>query len=287
MERVEKREGRVLVSGGELWYRLTNPTAEGPPLVVVHGGPGCPAYYLEPLEALADERPVLIYDQLGCGRSTLDPAPEHLTLDGYVADLHSLLTALGIERAVLLGQSFGGMLTLAYLRDHPETAAAVVLASPLVSTDAWMEDADVLMDALPEPARTDIRRPVDDPRYQAAEAVYYAEHFCRLDPWPELLQRTMAELALPVYTAMWGPNEFTQTGNLAGVDCADVLDTLGLPILFTARSEDEARPETLHDFAARCQDGHLVVLADGSHCVHLEQPDTFAAVVRDFLNSIT
>jgi len=35
MERVENREGRVLVSGGEMWYRLTNPTAEGPPLVVV------------------------------------------------------------------------------------------------------------------------------------------------------------------------------------------------------------------------------------------------------------
>jgi proline iminopeptidase len=39
------------------------------PLVLLHGGPGVPSYYLNPMASLSDERPVIFIDQLGCGRS--------------------------------------------------------------------------------------------------------------------------------------------------------------------------------------------------------------------------
>jgi proline iminopeptidase len=60
--------GRIAVPGGNVWYRVTG-DGPGTPLLLLHGGPGFPSQYLEPLAALGDERPVIFYDQLGCGRS--------------------------------------------------------------------------------------------------------------------------------------------------------------------------------------------------------------------------
>ena len=64
--RLAPGEGYVAVPGGRIWYRIVG-TGPGTPLVLLHGGPGAPSYYLEPLAALGDERPVVFYDQLGAG----------------------------------------------------------------------------------------------------------------------------------------------------------------------------------------------------------------------------
>ncbi len=62
-------EGRIGVPGGTVvWRRF----GDGPktPLLLIHGGPGFPSDYLQPFDALGDERPVYVWDQLGCGRPT-------------------------------------------------------------------------------------------------------------------------------------------------------------------------------------------------------------------------
>jgi proline iminopeptidase len=83
---VPAREGYVQVPGGRVWYRIVGP-ANGVPLVTLHGGPGIPHDYLTALEALAVERPIVFYDQLGCG---LSDRPDDLTLwhiDRFVEEL--------------------------------------------------------------------------------------------------------------------------------------------------------------------------------------------------------
>lgn len=62
-------EGSIQVTGGKVWYKLLGKGMAGSPLLIVHGGPGATHDYLEPLQALADERPVVFYDQLECGQS--------------------------------------------------------------------------------------------------------------------------------------------------------------------------------------------------------------------------
>ena len=68
LRRLSPREGFIQVPGGRVWYRIVG---SGPrtPLLVLHGGPGASSYYLKPLAALAADRPVIFYDQLGGGRS--------------------------------------------------------------------------------------------------------------------------------------------------------------------------------------------------------------------------
>jgi proline iminopeptidase len=108
-------EGTISVPGGRVWYRIVGGGAAGTPLLVLHGGPGAPHDYLENLIALADERPVVFYDQLGCGRSERPDDPSLWRVERFVAELAAVLQTLGLSRVNLLGQSWGTMLAVEYL----------------------------------------------------------------------------------------------------------------------------------------------------------------------------
>jgi proline-specific peptidase len=97
---VKAGEGYIGVPGGKVWYRVVAPDAEtgATPLLCLHGGPGFTHYYLEPLEALAEHRPVIFYDQLGCGRSDRPDDVTLWTVDRFVAELAQVRAALGLDR---------------------------------------------------------------------------------------------------------------------------------------------------------------------------------------------
>ncbi|MHB8506233.1 MAG: alpha/beta fold hydrolase, partial [Acidimicrobiales bacterium] len=108
------REGTVGSVAGETWYRVAGELGPAVPLVALHGGPGATHDYLLALSALAERgRPVVLYDQLGNGRSTHRPdrGADFWTVELFLDELDVVLAALGIDGAYhLLGQSWGGML---------------------------------------------------------------------------------------------------------------------------------------------------------------------------------
>lgn len=276
----------VEVPGGRVWTG-TYGRGAGTPLLVVHGGPGMPSYYLEPLTALAGARPVVLYDQLGCGRSDRPDDPALWTVARSVAELETVRQQLALHRVHVLGHSWGGFLALAHARQHGDDVASLVLSSPLVSVDAWMADARELLAGLCAPVREAIARheeagTFDDPAYLEATAEFYRRHFCTLDPWPPALERTFEELGEGPYRGMWGPSEFTQTGTLQGADLTPSLPELRVPSLWICGSEDEVSPARLATFAELAS-GRLEVFKGGSHCLHLEQTSRYLAVVEDFL----
>src|SRR3954452_21324182 len=111
-------EGFVPFRGFDTWYRIVGQgEARGKlPLLCLHGGPGVPHDYLEPLEAMAATgRRVIFYDQLGCGRSAQPHDPDLWTVEFFVEELGVVREQLGLTRTHLLGQSWGGMLAMQYL----------------------------------------------------------------------------------------------------------------------------------------------------------------------------
>jgi len=66
-------EGHMDFAGHKTWYRTVGEAAspDALPLLCLHGGPGATWHHMEPYEALADERRVIFYDQLGCGNSAV------------------------------------------------------------------------------------------------------------------------------------------------------------------------------------------------------------------------
>jgi len=143
------REGFIPFRGMRTWFRVTGELDRRTPLLLVHGGPGVPSDALEPLEALADSgRPIVRYDQLGCGRSDRPRDPAHWTVDTFVDELRTVRRELGLERVHLLGWSWGGMLALQYALERPRGLESLVVASAPADARLWVTETRRLRDAL-------------------------------------------------------------------------------------------------------------------------------------------
>ncbi|WBX84177.1 alpha/beta fold hydrolase [Sphingosinicella microcystinivorans] len=102
---------------------------EKPTIVFVHGGPAWDHLTLRvDLESLADVAQLVFYDHRGLGRSDVS-TPEDWTLTQWAADLHNLIRTLGLEKPIIFGQSFGGMVTQRFALDYPEDYSAIILAA--------------------------------------------------------------------------------------------------------------------------------------------------------------
>ena len=282
-------EGRVEVPGGRIWYRIVGPDRPGTPVLCLHGGPGMPHDYLEPLEDLAVSRPVVFYDQLGCGRSDRPAGDSLWTTDRFVEELATVRAALGLERPHLFGNSWGGWLALQYTLDRKPAIASLILSSSPPSVARWIADCAELRAGLDEPVRDVLDRHEAGgyffcPEYQWAITQFYRRHLCRLDPWPTCLERTFAGLGADVYLAMWGPSEFGPvTGRLRDWEVTGRLAEVQVPTLVTGGRYDEARPAHLAVLAEGINDAELVIFENSSHMAFIEERERYLQVVEAFL----
>jgi proline-specific peptidase len=282
-------EGYVDVPGGRVWYRIAGAGRPGIPLLCLHGGPGFPHDYLEPLADLATERPVVFYDQLGCGRSER-PGDESLwTVERFVAELAAVREALGLTRLHLFGNSWGGWLALQYVLDRKPALDSLILSSSPPSVPRWISDCAQLRAALDAPVREVLDRHeaagyFTCPEYQWAITHFYRRHVCRAEPWPGCVERTFAGLGADVYLTMWGPSEFGPvTGRLRGWDVTSRLAGISVPTLVTGGRHDEARPEHMAVLASGIPGADLVIFEDSSHMAFIEERERYLSVLRDFL----
>jgi proline iminopeptidase len=288
----DTHEGYVDVTGGRVWFRIDGADSTETPLLVLHGGPGASHDYLEPLAALADERPVVFYDQLGCGNSDRPDDPALWTVERYVAEVGEVRDALGLSRVHLLGQSWGGALAVEYvLSAQSEGVESLILSAPLLDADRWVADQRANLAAFPDETQEAVRKAeatgdFDSPEYQDAMAAYYARHVCRMDPWPECLNRTFEKISLPVYLGMWGPSEFTCTGTLQEFSVTDRLAEVPVLVLFTCGEHDEAPPATMAYYQSLVPGSELTVFKGASHEHHLEETEAYLAAVREFMHRV-
>jgi proline-specific peptidase len=286
----EAEERRVEVTGGSVWTARLGPD-EGTPALLLHGGPGAASDYMHPLaERLADHRPVVVYDQLGCGRSDIPDDTSLWTVDRSVAEVDQVRAALGLERCHLLGQSWGGWLAIEYMARGTRGVERLVLASTSASIPEFMAGARGLIEALPEPHRTVLielgaKEQYDHPDYQAAVDVFYHRHLCRADPWPDALMRSSAQMdGNQVYLTMNGPTEFDVIGRLREWDRTADLGRIDVPTLVTCGRYDEITPSCSETITHGIPGARMHVFERSAHCAHLEEPDDYARVVEAFLS---
>lgn len=284
-------EGFIQVEGGKVWYKITGADKPGTPLLVLHGGPGIPHDYLEPLEALADERPVIFYDQLGCGNSD-HPADTSLwNLDRFVRELATVRKELGLRKVHILGQSWGSMLAVEYMiKEKPSGIKSLIFSGPCMSTKLWISDQKKWIAAMPDSIQQAINEGERNGNYSSkaykdALGYFYSKHVCLMDPWPECMLRAVGKMNLDIYAQMWGPSEFTSTGSLKDYDNTDNLGKLKVPVLWTCGEFDEATPASTEMFKTKTPGSQIHVFAGTSHAHHLEKEEEYIRVVRDFIGS--
>jgi proline iminopeptidase len=127
-----ENEFRAPTDGGELVGWLRDGPADVPPALLMHGGPGLSDY----LEPLADELdglfPIARYQQRGIAPSLIGGERD---IARHVADAAAVLDALGWDRAMIIGHSWGGHLAMHFAASKPERLASVVSIDPLCAVD--------------------------------------------------------------------------------------------------------------------------------------------------------
>lgn len=286
------REEMIPVSGGRIYVRINGDLArKRPPIVLAHGGPGSAHWYLLNATALADQRAVILYDQLDSGRSDHPGDPANWTVPRFVSELPAIAQALDIRHWHVFGTSWGGTLALEYAAQRPPELASAILSSPLIATSLWMRDATILKDAMPPATRRllylcDTPGAVSEIDCQAAIDAFYARHVRRFAPPPPIqaykdaLPRSFSE---DVYHAMWGRAEFAASGTLKDYDGRALLKRIdGKRTLFAAGEYDEAIPSTVAGFA-RDAGARFEMVRGAAHSIMNDNPDAYLALLRDWL----
>ena len=291
-------EGYVPFRGGRTWYRSVAAASEDDarlPLLCLHGGPGANWLHLKPYEALADERRVVFYDQIGSGNSGLEE-PHEVSIwqpELFVEEIGVVREALGLERVHVLGHSWGGMLGMQYATEQPEGLASLIVESSPPSVPDWMPEVARLRSELPPEVEATLREheeagTTDSPEYEEASMVFYRRHVCRTDPWPDWLVECFEKLeANPeVYHAMNGPSEFHVIGTIRDWDITPRLGRIQVPTLVFSGRHDEVTPACTEASHRAIPGSEYVVLEESSHMAQAEQPEEALELVRRFLSRV-
>jgi L-proline amide hydrolase len=289
-------EGTVDFRDFKVWYRIVG-EGEAPgkfPLLCLHGGPGVPHDYLEPLEGMAATgRRVIFYDQLGCGNSDQPHDPALWTVDLFVEELGVMRQALKLDRVHILGQSWGGMLAMQYALTQPAGLLSLNIASSPANMQQWVAEANRLRaDLPPEVQQTLLKHEqagtTDHPDYETAMMVFYKRHVCRLDPYPDYVERAFSKLAQnpEVYHTMNGPSEFHVIGLIKDFDVVARLGEIRVPTLVTSGRYDEATPAIAQTVHHGIPGSEWVLFENSAHLSHVEETERYLQVLGDFLAQV-
>jgi proline iminopeptidase len=282
----------TLTSGHRVWTRRLG---RGPTKVLLlHGGPGLSHDYMD---CFADFLPqagfeMYFYDQLGCGRSARPDEPSLWTLARYLDEVEEVRSALMIDRMVLVGHSWGGILGLEYALRHPHRLQGFVLSSMTASFADFGAYAEQLKSRLPADVKSQLK--TLEREGQSAGQAYdviiqrelYPQYICRLDPWPDGLTRAFANANTAIYNQMQGPNEFTITGNLRGWDRWADLPEVAVPTLVTGARYDEMNPVSIRREARLIPNARLFMSETGSHLAMWDDRAAYFAAILSFLATL-
>lgn len=286
----------VRVNGVDLYLRRFGDPAL-PVLVVMHGGPTWDHSYLLPAVAeLADVAYVVMFDLRGCGRSCRTPPAGSLPVaalqpDFLADDVAALVRHLGAERADVLGFSYGGLVAMRVVDQHPDVLRSVILAS----TTAYQDFQDELEASADYQERGALCADIgfDDLRLTAPDApdgalsramaqAGAARDIWRLDrlgEWRQVLEQIR-------FSSDWNAPHAAGTLRGAPDDPPRILREWGGPVLLVQGEREMAFPigvaRRLH---AEVPGSTLAEVPEAAHMAHFDNPQVWLGAIREFLRA--
>lgn len=283
-----------------IWGNLSSKKV---PLICVHGGPGIPHDYLLPISLISTDYtiPVVMYDQVGCGRSThFSPHqyhPSFFTIDLFLAELDNLIRCLGITVYDLFGHSWGGMLISSYALTQPAGLRKLILCSTPSSMKTFVQVGAELRSFLPLEIQASLSDPLS-PEHATAAMELHRRHLCRVEPFfPEELMTSLHSLAEndTVHHAMnGGPSTPASVDINGSLKDWSVVSELGLVtektvpggVLLINGYFDSAQDACILPWFSKTKARvKWVQFALSSSMPHLEETDRFVGVVGRFLTT--
>jgi proline iminopeptidase len=286
----------IPINGGfNVWAKPIGAPSSGIPVLTLHGGPGFPHFYFECFEDFLPQAGISYwyYDQLGCGFSDQPTDSRLWTIGRFTEEVEQVRAALGLEKMVLLGHSWGGLLSIEYALKHPERLSGLVISNMCPSTASYIKYINVLRAALPAHTLHRLQELEQAKDYDSAEYEriifedLYRKHICRLNPWPEPVSRAVKWLSAPVYNTIQGKSEFEVTGVMKDWDRWSALSSITVPTLVLGGRYDTMDPKVLEEMGRRLKNGKTVICSNGSHLSMYDDQRAYFSALIPFLKLVT
>jgi len=290
--RLATRDGYIRADGVNIYFKSVG---SGPPLVVLHGGPGSDhTDFLPFLLPLARHNRLVFIDERGSGRSERLQDTKKYTLDYMVNDLHFVRKALRLKRFALLGHSFGGILAQAYAIRYPTALTRLILAGTAHSAKIFNADFRRIRNALSPGVRAKMSD-YESRGIFGADGRYVRgyETLCARILAPYMYFRPPPPAEPQSYVSGWEVlremwvrrSDFHVDGNLKGLDFTSKLKSMTVPTLVVLGDHDIVSVRSAEALRAALPDAKLTVLPDCGHMMYIDQAQRFNALVSDFIGS--
>ena len=259
-------------------------------IVLLHGGPGSNmnAVWLD-LEPLATKHTVLMYDQRGGGRSEILQDPNRLKYTDHVHDLEALRKHFGLERVVLVGESWGAGLAALYAMEHPVRVSRLLLLGPMPPSRALitrrLEKTDERIDFSKRLAEFRRSLPTaSDPIALCREffGVYRAALF--FDQAAASRRRGSSCDAPPEGVRNYMVVNDATFGSLGEYDLLPKLRQLRIPALIVEGEQSIPTLDSVHAWAEAMPNARLLLIPNSGHFPQVEQPGLFFPAIERFLS---
>ena len=260
-------------------------------LFLLNGGPGLPCDYLrDPHIHLVEEGyRIVAFDQLGCGNSDRPEDVSLWNITRYVEEVETVRKELGIVNFHLLGQSWGGWLSIEYALTYPDEIRSLILANTCGDLQHLTTELNRMREALGSETvammlHHEAMGTIDHPEYQAAITILNYRHVCRLKEWPSSLLASVDDWNMGPYGTMQGPNEFLYIGNLKDWNRISDMYSLEMPTLIITGTHDEIGPACASRMNNVLPNSEVVVFHNSSHVPFYEEPDLYFKELQIFLS---
>ena len=283
---VKEDSGFVNVEEGKLFYHTYG---SGPPVIVLHGGPGLDHNYLLPgMSIFCVSNKVIFYDQRGTGKSESPITEEFINLQTSLKDLETLRKSLKIEKFSLIGHSWGSILALYYSVLYPEQIDKLILIDPI---PVHQQARKAFFASLQENMEKDsekLHKIQASPQFQKGEP-FAVEAFSRTlfknylyDPnkVTELNLTFSAHTArnmMPVFHLME-----KSLGN-GDFDLRPAISIIQAPMLVIHGEADPIPQESSSEIAALAPNGFFELIPNSGHYPYIEAPNELLAIIETFL----
>lgn len=286
-------EGLIEAPGARIYCKSLG---RGPPLLLLHGGPGADhTDFLPHLLPLAKRRRLILIDQRGSGRSERLADPSRYTLDGMIEDIEAVRTAFRVRKMDVLGHSFGGILAQAYAIRHPSAVRRLILAGTAAS--ARTINADFRrMRAATLPAVRDRLAAFEAKGIFRKDGSYIPGYaaLCSRVYAPYMYRRAVHPIKPGEYVTGWEVlremwvrhSDFRVEGNLRGFDFTKQLRRVSVPTLVVLGDRDMVSLRSAKTLAAALRNGRLHVMTRCGHMMFVDDAPAFNTLVDEFLASL-
>ncbi|AQP52985.1 alpha/beta hydrolase [Vagococcus penaei] len=287
-------EGYMPYLGYQTYYRIVGKRQpDKAPLVLLHGGPGSTHNYFEVLDGLVESgHQLIMYDQLGCGLSSIPSNPDLWTAETWIEELIALRKYLGLDEIHLLGQSWGGMMAIQYICDYqPEGIKSLILSSTLPSSKLWATEQQRLIKLLPLEEQQAIQQAELTGDYTQSRYLLANDHFMQRHAAdqpsassPEPLRRKK-QAGIEAYVTAWGPNEYQPTGTLKEFDYTNQLAEIKVPTLITSGTDDLCTPFIAKTMYDRIPNSRWELFQKSRHMPFVDEHKAYQTLLSQWLQN--